>query len=39
MSFDVYAKLLARVNVTVALGHMFLLEANNLKYKQLHEIK
>lgn len=39
MSFVVDTKLLPRVNVTVALGRMFLLEANNLKYKQLHEIK
>lgn len=38
MSFVVYAKLLSRVNVTVALGRMFLLEGNNLKYKQVHEI-
>lgn len=38
MSSVVHAKLLFRVNVAVALGRMFLLKANNLKYNQLHGI-
>lgn len=37
--FCCLCKVTARVNITVALGRVFLLEANKLKYKQFHEIK